>query len=57
MESVCSNCECSVINCICHIIKVIPEGPPDFKFEWAFEAITNKNSVFREILPIYDENT
>ena len=54
MEIKCNNCE--RVECVCHLIKIIPEGSPDFKFEWAFESLTNDNSYFREISPVYDEN-
>ena len=53
----CKNCGLESDGCTCLRIQVIPEASPDFKFEWAFESITSKNSCFREIFPIYDENT
>ena len=54
MKIKCNNCE--QVGCVCHLIEIIPEGSPDFKFEWAFESLTNDNSYFREISPVYDEN-
>lgn len=30
-------------------IQIIPPNNPDFKFEYAFESITMKNSHYREV--------
>lgn len=34
--------------------EVYEEDNPDFKFEYAHESITEGNSQFRKIMPIFD---
>ena len=55
-DTYCPECGRFDRNCICNIVvEHLEDSSPDFKWESAFESITELNSTsFRIIMPIYE---
>lgn len=54
MIDMCQDCGELDEDCLCGLIEMIEEENKDFKFEYAFESISENNSQFRKVYPKYE---
>lgn len=50
----CQDCGELLEDCYCDLIELVEEDNKDFKFEYAFESISENNSQFRKVYPKYE---
>jgi hypothetical protein len=50
----CQDCGELLDDCYCDLIELVEEDNKDFKFEYAFESLSENNSQFRKVYPKYE---
>jgi DTW domain-containing protein YfiP len=53
-KNYCEECGEMVNDCVCHLITRVEYEEKDFKWEYAHELISVKNTQFKRILPLSD---
>ena len=54
-NSYCEDCGEEYSDCICTLISYIDYQESSFKFEWAFESLTEGYTKFKAVPPLYEK--